>query len=137
MNEDISAAVVARLVSVLPGDVTVYDGKVDSDPPPRYVAVWGDIGTIRALAIDGVSRDASYSIQVTSVVTAPMDAADCRWLARQVRNAIADWRPVADDLSVPGQFAHDISRRPVDDESIPDRHVMFAVDLFSLAGIRS
>lgn len=131
MNDNVTDAVVARLVARLPADIKIYDGIVNDSPPARYVIVYGDIGRRSSSTVDGLSRDQTYSVQCMGVVTAPMSTGHCRWVCTAIREALTDWRPDAADV-VPGQFVHETSRRPVDNETVPDRHVLFGVELFSL-----
>lgn len=135
MSADLTGAVLERLRAVLPAGVTVYDLSVGASPPQRYVVVDGDVGRRGTQAIDGVPLDRSFTVQVMSVVVRPYVASDCRWLAGRVAAALAGWRPTADDLAAAGLFEHVVSRRPVDDESVPDRHVTFAVDQFSVDAV--
>jgi hypothetical protein len=128
VSADITGAILARLRSTLPADVTVYDLTVGVNPPLRYVVLEGDVGRRSASSVDGESRDRAFTVQTMTVVTRPYVASDCRWLLSAVCDALTDWRP--DDAA--GQLVHEVSRRPVDDESVPDRHVTFAVAQFSL-----
>lgn len=132
MSSDVTAAVLERLRAQLPPVVTVYDGTVLANPPGRYVVVYGDIGTVAALAIDGMPVDASYTVQTTAVTVDPYVAGDCRWLSRRVRDLLAGWHPVADDTAAAGLFECPVSQRPARDESVPDRHVWFAVNQFAV-----
>lgn len=131
MSTDVTAAVLEHLRASLPVDVTVYDGQVLANPPQRYVVVYGDIGSRVSTSLDGMSRDQAYSVQCNCVVIAPYIAGDCRFLASKVRDLLTDWQPNTDDV-VPGQFEHTVNRRPVADESVPDRHVWESVQQFSL-----
>jgi hypothetical protein len=124
----VTDAVLARLTAILPGDVTVYDGQVPGVPTARYVCVYGDPGQRTPDAIDGVSRMQTHSVQVTSVA---VNLLQCEWVATQVRDGLTDWIPAVDNTA-PGMFRHSLSRRPAPDESVADRHLMFAVDQFSI-----
>lgn len=136
MSSDVTAAVLERLVGSLPSDVMVYDGTVLPNPPARYVVVYGDVGLRSAAAVDGLSRDQSFTVQCTCAVTAPMAAGHCRWLAGTVRDLLTDFLPVVDGVT-PGQFTHSVSRRPVPNETVPDRHTWESVEQFSLLAGRS
>lgn len=128
-----TTAVLARLTASLPGDVAIYDGSVPGIPAARYVCVYGAIGMRSPDAIDGVSRAQAFDVQVTSVA---VNGAQCRWLAEHVRDAITDWIPTVDGMVTP-MFRHEVSRRPTADESVADRHLMFAVDQFSISATRT
>lgn len=128
MSLDVTNAVLERLTAALPSDVTVYDGTVPGLPTARYVCVYGGIGTRTPDSIDGVSRMQTFDIQVTSVA---VNGPQCRWIAEHVRDAITDFIPLVDGM-VASMFRHSVSRRPVPDESVADRHLMFAVDTFSI-----
>lgn len=136
MSADVTAAVLDRLRATLPADVTVYDGQVLANPPQRYVVVYGDIGSRVSTSTDGESRDQSYAVQCTCAVIAPYGAGDCRFLASKVRDLLTGWKPTTDDVA-PGQFEHTVNRRPVADESVPDRHVWESVQQFSLLADRA
>jgi hypothetical protein len=144
----VADAVVARLVAVFPvasgsvdgggwvaGDIGVFDVAVPGVPPSRYVVVYCDTGARSASAVDGASRDQTYSIQVTSAASLPnatsSAAPQCRWLAEQVRDALTDWSPQVPGLQL-GPLVHRTSRQPVVDESIVDRPLVFAVDQFTV-----
>jgi hypothetical protein len=111
----------------------VYDGIVPGVPTARYVCVYGATGTRTADAIDGASRSVQYDLQIQSVA---VNGAQCRWLATQVRDALTDWVPAVDG-QVSWGFQHQLSRRPVADESVADRHLMYAVDQFVLIATRT
>lgn len=144
MSVDVTAAVLERLRGSLPGgnnstpgpgDIIVYDGTVGPNPPTRYVVVLGDPGSRGASTVEAVSRDRAFTVQCDCVVVAPYVAGDCRWLASKVQDALTDFRPVVDGLSV-GLFEHSVGRRPVPDESVPDRHVWSSAQQFALLAAR-
>lgn len=147
----VTDAVVAQLVASLPAntgsldvgwtatDIGVFDVAVPGIPPPRYVVVYCDSGARSAAAVDGSSRDQTYSIQVTSVASLPNSTSSagpqCRWLAEKVRDALTDWRPAVAGLLL-GPVRHVSERRPAIDESIIDRPLVFAVDQFAVQADR-
>jgi hypothetical protein len=128
----VSDAINQRLRAVLPTDVGVFDVAVPGIPPARYVTVTCDAGSRSALGADGVSSELQYTVHIMSVATensvrspAPL----CRFLVETVQTALTDWRPVVDGLAV-GPVEHLHTRAPAPDETLADRHVVFAVDLF-------
>ena len=127
-------AVLAKLISVLPADVHVYDGTAPGIVPPRYVVLFCTTGHRISRATDGRSRDVEYKLQVTSVAAvadqARSAAPEARWLSEQVRDALTDWVAVVPGLQV-GPIEHVLTLQTTPDETISDRHLMYTVDQFS------
>lgn len=127
-------AVLERLTGALPDDIGVFDSTVPGIPPARYVVLYCDTGRLTADCADGVSRELDFRLQVTSVAVlndsvlqaAPM----ARWIAELVRTSLTDWRPAVDGLVI-GPLVHLNSRQPTPDETVADRHLVFAIDQFS------
>lgn len=124
--------VVYGLLTAAAGDVTVYDGRVPEEPDARYAVFWPDIGTVRAAAVCGVSDDAVFRWQVTSVAPDRQQAA---WLAERLRDAIVDARPIADGW-VCGQIVHTYSQQPQHDETVMELPVVYMGDLYEVRAQR-
>lgn len=119
------------LVAAAPG-VTVYDGRVPDEPGSRHGVFWPDIGTVRSLAVCGVSDDAMFRWQVTTVAPDRQQAA---WLAERFRDAIVDVRPTVDGW-VCGQIVHTYSQPPQHDETVMELPVVYMGDLYELRAQR-
>lgn len=123
--------VLATIAAAIPG-VTVYDGLVGETPPVRYVVVYPDPGTLKALAVCGLSDAATFRWQVTSVAATRQQAA---WLATEVRDATVDTRPAVAGW-VCGQVCHNYAQLPQRDEAVAERPVVYQVDLYDLLATR-
>lgn len=124
-------AVLALIAAAVPG-VTVYDGRVPEEPATRYVVFWPDIGTVRALAVCGVSDSAVFRWQTTTVA---LDRQAAAWLAEKVRDATVDVAPTVDGW-VCGPIGHTYARGPQPDETVLERPVVTLVDLYELTADR-
>lgn len=126
-NVDAAAAVLALLAADT--NITVYDSLVPVDqttgrPPPRpYVVVHAPVGKSTVNNLTGNSGALEALIQTTSVGDT---AESCRIVARRVKAALLDIRPViVDRVSFP--IRHEDSLPPrVDNQVQPP--VLFAVD---------
>lgn len=133
MSSDVTAAAVALLTAAFPVGISIYDTDVPSEPTPRYAVVYGDVGKRSIAAMDGASRDRNFVIQVTCVSDDPME---CRRIMQGAQDALLDQVPVVTGL-ICNQFQHYDRRAPRRDESVPDRHVTFGVEMFSLYAFTS
>lgn len=146
MSATLADAIVDRLTATLPSQVSVYDtivpGQPPADPQPPGAGFYCVVHSLdrkrTALAIDGVSRDTSSRVQVTSTAWFELSEAspgqDARALSELVQSALLDWVPDID-----GQVSSQVvlyDSHEGSDESTPDRHVAFAVDIFSTYGTR-
>lgn len=114
-------------------DVAVFDGRVPTEPPERYVVVYPDAGTLDALAVCGASDSATHRWQVTCV--AP-DRAMAGWLAEHVRDGTVDQKPTVDGWEC-GPVRHTYSMFPQRDEAVMERHVVYQVDQYRLLATRT
>jgi hypothetical protein len=143
---NIPDAVIARIVAAIPGgvlastdadevflanQVPVYDGIIQNTPPRRYVVVYVDIGTLRALAACGANDSATVRWQTTSVAA---DGGQVRWIAEKVRDSV-DTKPLADGWSC-GPIQHTYSQRPQRDETVAERPAVFQVDQYEVLATR-
>lgn len=128
---EVPDAVLALIELSVPG-VSVFDGIVPSEPPDRYAVFYPDNGTLAALAACGDSDDAMFRFQVTSV--AP-DRQMASWVARQVRDAIVDVKPVADGW-ICGPTGHTYSQMSQRDEAVQEVPVVFMADLYEVRAQR-
>lgn len=123
----------------LPSDVEVYDGEVTGIPPNRYVMLFIGEGLRSSSTVDGSSRDLSGDFQATTVASNPGSAGTVagmtRWLQKRVRDRFTDLKIQVDGLEC-GPIQHTLSQRPAVDESVADRHVVFAVDEFAVLADR-
>lgn len=124
--------VVHGLLATAAGAVTVYDGRVPTEPGDRYAIFWPDIGTVRALTVCGVSDDAVFRWQVTTVAPDRQQAA---WLAERLRDATVDVRPSVDGWAC-GQIKHTYSQPPQHDETVMERPAVYMGDLYELRAQR-
>lgn len=119
-------AVVARVKGAGATELRVYDAAPSSTATP-YVVVYFDGGTA------GSDREAderiqqSYSWQTTTVGGS---ASQCRAALDRVNERLENWTPVVAGRSVT-KVSHDMSRRIVPDEELPDRALFYAVDEWS------
>jgi hypothetical protein len=128
VSADLTAAVLERLTDQFPPGVAVFDTDVPGVAPTRYVVVFGDVGKRSSDAIDGVSRQVEF--RVTAMCVSP-STLECRRFAQGAQDALIDWTPSVDGL-VCSQVSH-YDRQPAKrDESIAERHISFAVEIFSL-----
>jgi hypothetical protein len=117
--------------AAIPG-VTVFDGRVGDTPADRWVVVYPDPGTVKALAVCGRSDSATFRWQVTSVAPTRQRAA---WLAGKVRDATVDVRPVVAGW-VCGPVCHNYAQLPQHDETVAQHPVVYQVDLYDLLATR-
>lgn len=125
-------AIVALVKAAVPG-VAVFDGRVGDTPPDRYVVVYPDSGTVKAVAACGESDSATFRWQVTSVAPDRQMAA---WLATEVRDGTVDTRPVVAGW-VCGPVGHNYGQLPQRDEAVAERPVVYQVDLYDLLATRT
>lgn len=143
---DLPDAVIARVVSALPGaylwagtdpipdgDLVVFDGIVPPEPPTRYAVVYIDDGTLAALAACGRQDSATVRWQVTSV--AP-DRQQASWISQKIRDNTVDTTPTPDGW-VCGPVNHVFSERPGRDETVGERPVVYKPDLYDLLATRA
>lgn len=125
--------------------VSVFDTTIPGIPPAdpasglgRYLIV-SERTTVRALGIDAVSSSAGGQIYVTAAawyVDRPDSAAPaCRYLVDQVQRQLVDWTPEVAGL-VCAPFRQIGNPTPSPDESLTDRHLIFAADQFEYDAIR-
>jgi hypothetical protein len=135
----VTDAALAVIQAAVPAGVTVYDGAVPGIPPARYVVLYGDTGWRTSTGWDGLARDESYTIQVTTVASAGdslMSAGPlCRALAQRVRDALVDVVLTVPGL-ICGPVTHSLSNPPQVDEAVKDRPTVYAVDQFSILATR-
>lgn len=141
-------AVLAEVVAALPGavlweqgpaaphadELLVFDAIVPPQPPRRYVAVYSDDGhrTPGAgrsnAAVSGQSTSDVYRWQVTCV--AP-DRHMTVWLSGRIRDHLVDRRLSVDGWDA-GLIRHDGGQRARPDETVLERPVIYAVDLYAV-----
>lgn len=124
--------ILALIAAAVPG-VTVFDGRVGPTPDDRYVVVYPDPGTVKALAVCGQSDSATFRWQVTSVGP---DRERAAWLAVAVRDATVDVRPVVAGWAC-GLVCHSYAQLPQHDEAVAERPVVYQVDLYDLLAART
>lgn len=129
----VTDALLARLRTLEPSGVSVYDGEVPTDPPTvegdedrrvaPYVVVYGGGGLPRLLddSVTGTLDDLTTSFQLTC---AAGYAGDLRWLVDLVHPLVYLWSPavpvVAGRFRVPDGYDPGTARR---DEAVrPVRH---------------
>ena len=117
----------------LASDVYVYDGDVPAKPSNRYVVAYIGSGLRESSTTDGRHADLTDDFQVTCVAGSPDSTGPVgvmvRWLQARVRDHFAGL--VLDVSSTAcGPIVHTLSRKPVKDESVLDRQVMYTVDEF-------
>jgi hypothetical protein len=123
--------ILSLIVAAVPG-VAVFDGRVGDTPADRYVVVYPDPGTVKALAVCGQSDSVTFRWQVTAV--AP-DRERAAWLAVAVRDATIDARPVVAGW-VCGPVCHSYAQLPQHDEAVAELPVVYQVDLYDLLATR-
>ncbi len=136
MSADVTAAAVALLTAAFPAApnlIPVFDTDIPGQPPTRYAVVYGDVGKRSIAAMDGASRDRNFVVQVTCVSD---DPSECRRIMQGAQDALLDVTPAVDGL-ICSRFQHYDRRAPRRDESVPDRHVTFGVEMFSLYAFTS
>jgi len=133
-------AVIAVLTSALPASITVYDAAVAGHPPASYVVVYIGSGLRKTGSIEGLARDQDFTFQITSAASWPdattSAAPECRALAEAVRDTLINWVATVPGM-VFGPVVHVNSRLPIVDEQISDRHLVYAVDEFSVLADRA
>ena len=139
MSATIPDAVLAEITGLFPtpsspllaSDVQVWDGDVRGIPANRYVLVSVGTGLLTSSTVDSVARDLGTTFTVTSVAMNPDSAAPVTYLARnlakKVRDHLVGLTLTVNGLVV-GQIEHTFTQRPMKDDDITDRVVMFAVD---------
>jgi hypothetical protein len=125
-------AILTLIAAAVPG-VTVYDGRVGETPADRYVVVYPDPGTVKAVAACGRSDSVTFRWQTTCVAPDRQAAA---WLAVAVRDGTVDTRPVVAGWAC-GLICHTYSQMPQRDEAVAEYPKVFQVDLFDLLATRT
>jgi hypothetical protein len=124
--------IVALIRAALPG-VTVYDGIVPAEPADRYVVVYIDNGTRRAVAACNDSDSVTTRWQVTSV--AP-DRQQTAWLSDRVADSIVDVEPNVAGWSC-GRIEHTYSTTPERDETVAAKPAVWMADRYSILAARA
>lgn len=148
----VAAAVLARLVSQIPGGVAydptsaptagqvpIFDGTVPSSLAcTQWVVVYCDSGTVSWEAVDAVSRTGFFRVQTTSVaVDQYRGSAMAGWLSARVRDALVDWVPVGVTGWSCSPIVHDLAQPPRRDDDVLERVTTYAVDQLHLIADRA
>lgn len=139
-----SATLVDALVTQLgnlPRPAAVFRTQTEVDaPPPRYVVLSCDSGLRVSEAISGVSARKNHNIRVMAVayLTNAVTSAEavCALLADDVGATLTDFTPQVDGYRYSGLVNVNV-REPVVDESIADRHTVYAIAEFTTYGNRT
>jgi len=131
--------IISAVQAAVPAGVKVYDAIVtDAPPPPRYVVLYIPDVLREMTSIDQVSDGLSCSFQATSVASNQYPAyaaAECRWLATAVADALTDLV-----ITPPGmaraQIGQTGSQPPRPDEATPDKKV-YATAQFSFRSVQT
>lgn len=143
MSATIPDAILAELASLhatpsvppAANDVQVHDGEVRGIPANRYylAGIGNELRT--SSTVDGVARDYSGTFTVTSVAMNPDSNAPVTFLARNLakkaRDRLVGLKLDVDGLEV-GPLVHTFTQRPLKDDDITDRVVMFVVDEYAV-----
>lgn len=147
----LAAAVEVRLkawAASQPSLISVYYVQIPGLPPAdetegvgRYVVIYPITNTWTVGGQLGESRDIATTVQVTSVAwfsdgrpTSPAKVTE--WLQEQVKAQLVDWLPTIDGMT-PGPIGHTRGGDLQPDETVPDRHEVYAADQFSLLADRT
>jgi hypothetical protein len=120
--------------------ISIYDTTIPGIPPAdpvtglgRYVVV-AERTKLRSSGVDSVSRDASGELLLTMAVWSDVSgdsmAAACRWLVEGVQSQLVDWTPSVPGLNC-GQLQQVGNPQPSPEETLTDRHLMYATDQYS------
>lgn len=112
---DLAQASLARLNTIDPALVSVYDGRVPEQPAGAYVAHYPDAGRaqrIRQTASHGRLTWGLYAICVGE------DPTQCIWVAGLVRGRLAGWRIDPDPGASPLNEI-DLGNDVLPDDSVP------------------
>ena len=132
----VADAIVARLESVAPADVVVYDNEVPEKPANRYWVVYCGLGVWRSRTYNGGHLDNDVTFQLTTVASdqqGQMVAAQmCRWLEKRGIDALLGFKPVVTDLSCSTVRMIPLDNWPARDETVLSIPTVYAVDRFTL-----
>lgn len=132
----IADAIVARLESVAPSDVKVYDNEVPDTPAARYWVVYCGLGVWRAKTYGGGHTDNDVTFQLTTVASdqsGQMAAAKmCRWLEKKGIDTLLDWKPTVTGLTCSTISMIPLDNFPIRDETVLSVPTVYAVDRFRL-----
>ena len=125
-SADHVAAVIARIAGTGPTALRVYDATPTSATAP-YVVVYfdGGIASGDREADERISK--TYTWQTTVV---GQSAAQCRAALDRVTDRLENWIPTVTGRTCT-KVEHEMSRRIVPDDELPDRVLYYAVDEWS------
>ena len=119
-------AVIARVKGSGAQVLNVYDSTPTSPTTP-YVVVYFDGG------VAGSDRESDDRVQRTytwQTTTVGASAAQCRAALDRVTDRLENWFPIVAGRTC-SKVEHELSRRIVPDEELPDRVLYYAVDEWS------
>jgi len=136
MAATVADAIVARLQSVAPADVTVYDNEVPEKPSARYWVLYCGLGIWSSSTYGGEHSDNSVTFQLTTVASdqqgQQVAAQMCRWLEAKGVAALLGWKPTVTGLTCSTIGQVPLDNWPVRDESVMSIPTVYAVDRFTL-----
>ena len=136
MAATIADAIRARLQSVAPADVEVYDNEDPGVPAARYWVLYCGVGIWSASTYGGQYADNSVTFQLTTVASdqsgQQVAAQMCRWLESRGIAALLGFRPAVDGLTCSAISQVPLDNWPARDESVASIPTVYAVDRFTL-----